>query len=361
MGGRPSYQKNGRARNRQRPLAAIVSVRAHDKTLKVLEGPSQPSDCPPFHGRPAAFPLERSSRALLARRRRSAPSWPGRAHCSQSQSCARCVTSSASGGTYAAYSSACCTDAAAVQTMASRWSDIFEREPEHEPELGPSNEPGPQPDSWFADKVEDVPPMQATQAPQPEAEFQDGIEVEEEVILCAGLLPGAQIAERVGRALALLARTKVRSPARPRARHPAPCPAPRSPCPRAPLSALARRSRYSPCPPVPLAGARRPRPQAPRMRGRGAGAARARASQAGWCFCGDLAACEAAAAAESPAAAAISLPPCACACACVCVTSQKCFSCLTHTRALGRAGGRAGAFRPPVVIILSEDATQLAS
>ena len=63
-------------------------------------------------------------------------------------------------------------------------------------------------------------------------------------------------------------RTKVRSPARPRARHPAPCPAPRSPCPRAPLSALARRSRYSPCPPVPLAGARRPRPQAPRMRGR---------------------------------------------------------------------------------------------
>ena len=82
--------------------------------------------------------------------------------------------------------------------MASRWSDIFEREPEHEPELGPSNETGPQPDSWFADKVEDVPPMQATQAPQPEAEFQDGIEVEEEVILCAGLLPGAQIAERAG-------------------------------------------------------------------------------------------------------------------------------------------------------------------
>ena len=108
-----------------------------------------------------------------------------------------------------------------------------------------------------------------------------------------------------GWALALLARTKVRSPARPRARHPAPCPAPRSPCPRAPLSALARRSRYSPCPPVPLAGARRLRPQAPRMRGRGAGAARARASQAGWCFCGDLAACEAAAAAESPAAAAV--------------------------------------------------------
>ena len=167
--------------------------------------------------------------------------------------------------------------------MASRWSDIFERELEREPELGPSNEPGPQPDSWFADKVEDVPPMQATQAPQPEAEFQDGIEVEEEVILCAGLLPGAQIAERVGRALALLARTKVRSPARPRARHLAPCPAPRSPRPRAPHSALARRSRYSPCPPAPLAGARRPRPQAPRMRG--AGGARARASQAGWCLC----------------------------------------------------------------------------
>ena len=35
--GRPSYQKNGRARNRQRPLAAIVSVRACHKTLKVLE------------------------------------------------------------------------------------------------------------------------------------------------------------------------------------------------------------------------------------------------------------------------------------------------------------------------------------
>ena len=54
--------------------------------------------------------------------------------------------------------------------MASRWSDIFEREPEREPELGPSHEPGPQPDSWFADKVEDVLPMQATQAPQPEAD-----------------------------------------------------------------------------------------------------------------------------------------------------------------------------------------------
>ena len=100
--------------------------------------------------------------------------------------------------------------------MASRWSDIIEREPE----LGPSNETGPQPDSWFADKVEDVPLMQATQAPQPEAEFQDGFD--RLLILCAGLLPGAQIAERVGRALALLARTKVRSPARPRARHPAP-------------------------------------------------------------------------------------------------------------------------------------------
>ena len=39
--GRPSYQKNGRARNRQRPLAAIVCLRAHDKTLKVLEGSSR--------------------------------------------------------------------------------------------------------------------------------------------------------------------------------------------------------------------------------------------------------------------------------------------------------------------------------
>ena len=38
--------------------------------------------------------------------------------------------------------------------------------------------------------------MQATQAPQPEAEFQDGID--RLLILCAGLLPGAQIAERAG-------------------------------------------------------------------------------------------------------------------------------------------------------------------
>ena len=75
--------------------------------------------------------------------------------------------------------------------------------------------------------------------------------------------------------------TKVRSPARPRARHPAPCPAPRSPRPRAPLSALARRSRYSPCPPAPLAGARRPGPQAPRGYGGcggGRGCTRARES-----------------------------------------------------------------------------------
>ena len=42
---------------------------------------------------------------------------------------------------------------------------------------------------------------------------------------------------------------------------------------------------------------------------------------------------------------------CVCVCVCVCHLSEV-FSCLTHTRALGRAGGRAGAFRPPVVIIL---------
>ena len=84
-----------------------------------------------------------------------------------------------------------------------------------------------------------------------------------------------------GWALALLPRTKVRSPARPRARHLAPCPAPRSPRPRAPLSALAGRSRYSPCPPAPLAGARRPRPQAPRMRGGPGVHARARVKPAG--------------------------------------------------------------------------------
>ena len=57
------------------------------------------------------------------------------------------------------------------------------------------------------------------------------------LILCAGLLPGAQIAERVGRALALLARTKVRSPARPRARHPAPS---------APLRVRRARAHHSP-------------------------------------------------------------------------------------------------------------------
>ena len=105
-------------------------------------------------------------------------------------------------------------------------------------------------------------------------------------LMRAGLQPGVldRCAGWVGLSPAQpCPRTKVRSPARPRARHPAPCPAPRSPRPRAPLSALARRSRYSPCPPAPLAGARRPRPQAPRMRG--AGGARARASQAGWCLC----------------------------------------------------------------------------
>ena len=32
-----------------------MSLRACHKTLKVLEGTSQPSDCPPLHGRPAAF------------------------------------------------------------------------------------------------------------------------------------------------------------------------------------------------------------------------------------------------------------------------------------------------------------------
>ena len=69
--GRPSYQKNGRARNRQRPLAAIVSLRACacHKTLKVLEGTSQPSiallsfyaKC----GRPAALPAERFHSGLF--------------------------------------------------------------------------------------------------------------------------------------------------------------------------------------------------------------------------------------------------------------------------------------------------------
>ena len=95
-------------------------------------------------------------------------------------------------------------------------------------------------------------------------------------LLRAGLEPGVldRCAGWVGLSPAQpCPRTKVRSPARPRARHPAPCPAPRSPRPRAPLSALARRSRYSPCPPAPLAGARRP--------GRAGGVhARARASQA---------------------------------------------------------------------------------
>ena len=88
---------------------------------------------------PAAFPLELSSRALLASRRRSAPSWPCAAerYCSPSRSCARCATSSASGGTYAAHSVDCSTDAAAVQPSASRWCDNLERELEREPACGP--------------------------------------------------------------------------------------------------------------------------------------------------------------------------------------------------------------------------------
>ena len=65
-------QKNGRARNRQRPLAAIVSLHAcHKKNAdkKVLEGTSQPSiallsfyaKC----GRPAALPAERFHSGLF--------------------------------------------------------------------------------------------------------------------------------------------------------------------------------------------------------------------------------------------------------------------------------------------------------
>ena len=72
--GRPSYQKNGRARNRQRPLAAIVCLRAHDKTLKVLEGSSG------FERKPASRKagFELSSSGSLATRRLLAPSWPCR-------------------------------------------------------------------------------------------------------------------------------------------------------------------------------------------------------------------------------------------------------------------------------------------
>ena len=73
---------------------------------------------------------------------------PAECYCSPSRSCARCVTSSASGRTYAAHSVDCSTDAAAVQPTASRWCDNLEREPEREPECGPSHVPLPQPDSW---------------------------------------------------------------------------------------------------------------------------------------------------------------------------------------------------------------------
>ena len=73
---------------------------------------------------------------------------PAERYCSPSRSCARCVTSSASGRTYAAHSVDCSTDAAAVQPTASRWCDNLEREPEREPECGPSHVPLPQPDSW---------------------------------------------------------------------------------------------------------------------------------------------------------------------------------------------------------------------
>ena len=73
---------------------------------------------------------------------------PAECNCSPSRSCARCVTSSASGRTYAAHSVDCSTDAAAVQPTASRWCDNLEREPEREPECGPSHVPLPQPDSW---------------------------------------------------------------------------------------------------------------------------------------------------------------------------------------------------------------------
>ena len=52
------------------------------------------------------------------------------------------------GRTYAAHSVDCSTDAAAVQPTASRWCDNLEREPEREPECGPSHVPWPQPDSW---------------------------------------------------------------------------------------------------------------------------------------------------------------------------------------------------------------------
>ena len=62
--GRPSYQKNGRARNRQRPLAAIVSVRACHKTLKVLEGSSQPAHDPSASARTVIIGLSRHTSAL---------------------------------------------------------------------------------------------------------------------------------------------------------------------------------------------------------------------------------------------------------------------------------------------------------
>ena len=98
------------------------------------------------------------------------------------------------------------------------------------------------------------------------------------LILCAGLLPGAQITERAGGLSPSWPGPRCARPRAHVARHLAPCPAPRSPRPRAPLSALAGRSRYSPCPPAPLAGARRPG-RAEACAGGGGGCARARARE----------------------------------------------------------------------------------
>ena len=125
-----------------------MSLRACHKTLKVLEGSSG------FERKPASRKL-RGKPASNCHHRALSPhvgAWhragPAECYCSPSRSCARCVTSSASGRTYAAHSVDCSTDAAAVQPTASRWCDNLEREPEREPECGPSHVPWPQPDSW---------------------------------------------------------------------------------------------------------------------------------------------------------------------------------------------------------------------
>ena len=134
-------------RARTKPSAPFSGhcVSACHKTLKVLEGSSRFRAENRLRGKPASNCHHRALSPHVGAWHRAGPA---ECYCSPSRSCARCVTSSASGRTYAAHSVDCSTDAAAVQPTASRWCDNSEREPEREPECGPSHVPWPQPDSW---------------------------------------------------------------------------------------------------------------------------------------------------------------------------------------------------------------------